>query len=93
MNRQELVEKLLTKTKREVTPTDMNRIVTGFIEEIRNAVAAGDTVQLIGLGTFKCVNRSERTAHNIKTGETMRIPAKKAPRFVPGTAFKEAVNK
>lgn len=91
MNRQELVEKLMTKTKTAITKADAERIVAGFMEEVKNAVAAGETVQLVGFGTFEARARAAREARNPQTGETIKIPAKKVPAFKPGKAFKDAL--
>ena len=93
MNRQELVEKLMTKTKTAITKADAERIVAGFMDEVKNAVAAGESVQLVGFGTFEARERAARNARNPKTGEAIKIAAKKAPVFKPGKAFKDAVNK
>lgn len=93
MNKEQLIEKLMTKTKAELTHADMERIVKGAMDEIKAAVAAGDSVQLVGFGTFEARERSARTARNPQTGEVLQIPAKKAPVFKAGKAFKDAVNK
>ena len=91
MNKQNLVEKIMTKTKTEMTHKDAERVVNGVFEEIKAAVAAGDSVQIIGFGTFEARARAEREARNPQTGETIVIPAKKVPAFKPGKAFKEAL--
>lgn len=93
MNRIELIEKLMTKTKATITKADAERIVAGFMDEVKAAVASGESVQLVGFGTFEVRERAAREARNPKTGETIRVPAKKAPVFKPGKAFKDAVNK
>ena len=91
MNKQNLVEKIMTKTKTEMTHKDAERVVNGVFEEIKAAVAAGDSVQIIGFGTFEARARAEREARNPQTGETIVIPAKKVPAFKPGKAFKDAL--
>ena len=93
MNKQELIEKIMTKPKAELTHKDAERIVNGVFEEIKAAVAAGDSVQLVGFGTFTARERAARTARNPQTGGTLTIPAKKAPAFKAGKAFKDIVNK
>jgi len=93
MNKQELIAKLMEKTKNPITHADAERIVNGFMDEIKEAVAAGDTVSLVGFGTFEARLRAARTARNPQTGGTLQIPAKKAPAFKAGKAFKDAVNK
>lgn len=92
MNKQELIEKLMTKTKQPVSHADMERIVNGMMDEIKTAVAANDSVQLVGFGTFFMRDRAARTARNPQTGESMQVPAKRAPAFKPGRAFKDIVN-
>lgn len=92
MNKQELIEKIMTKTKAELTHKDAERVVNGVFDEIKAAVAAGDSVQLVGFGTFTARERAARQARNPQTGGTITIPAKKAPAFKAGKAFKDAVN-
>ena len=92
MNKQELIEKLMTKTKQPVTHADMERIVNGMLNEIKTCVAAGEPVQLVGFGTFEARERAARTARNPQTGEAMQVPAKKAPAFKAGKSFKAIVN-
>ena len=88
MNKQQLIEKLMGKTKACVTHADMERIVNGFMDEVKKAVAAGDTVPLVGFGTFEARKRNARTARNPQTGEAIQIEAKTVPAFKPGAAFK-----
>ena len=59
---------------------------------ITNAMKTGDTVTLVGFGTFKVVERKARKGRNPQTGEEIDIKASKAPKFTPGKALKEAVN-
>ena len=56
-------------------------------------LAAGDKVQLVGFGTFERVERGEREGRNPQTGKTIKIPAKKAPKFTAGKALKDAAEK
>lgn len=93
MNKKQLIDNLMTCTKGYVTHADMERIVNCMVYTIKNAVAAGDSVSLIGLGTFYRKDREPRTARNPQTGEMMRIPARKTPLFRAGRAFKDEVNK
>ena len=93
MNKQELIEKLMAKTKATITHADAERIVVGFMDEVKAAVAAGDSVQLVVFGTFEARERAARDARNPMTGETIKVGAKRVPAFKPGKAFKDAVNK
>ena len=93
MNKQELMEKLEGKTKQPITHADLERIVNGVFNEIKTAVANGDSVSIVGFGTFNVRERAARSARNPKTGETLQVAAKKAPGFKASKAFKEVVNK
>lgn len=89
MNKKQLIEVVSNDTG--VTKSDVERILNSIVETTKKTVVAGDTVQLIGFGTFKAVDKKATTARNPKTGETIKIKAKRVPKFVVGTAFKDAV--
>jgi DNA-binding protein HU-beta len=55
------------------------------------ALKKNDTVTLVGFGTFKVSKRTARTGRNPKTGEAIKIKAKKVPKFVAGEGLKDAV--
>ena len=93
MNKQELIAKVQNSVRNPMTHADAERCVNAFIDSIKEAVAAGDSVQLVGFGTFEVRERAARTARNPQTGETLTIAAKKVPAFKPGKAFKDVVNK
>ena len=92
MNKAELIEKIMSKTKAQMTHKDAERVVDGVFDEIKAAVAKGDSVSIVGFGTFSAKERAARTARNPQTGGTIQVPAKKAPSFKAGKGFKEAVN-
>ena len=58
-----------------------------------DALANGEKIQLIGFGTFEVRERAAKDSKNPRTGETIHVPAKKAPAFKAGKALKDAVNK
>ncbi|HDJ30380.1 MAG TPA: HU family DNA-binding protein [bacterium] len=62
-----------------------------ILDEITNALAKGKTVALTGFGTFLVAKRKARTGRNPQTGEKIKIPARKIPRFKPGKQLKKAV--
>ena len=66
------------------------------METVTSAIVAsvkkGDPVQLVGFGTFKQVARAARTGFNPQAGSKIKIAAQKVPKFVPGAAFKAAVD-
>lgn len=71
---------------------EADRAIKALATTIRSTVAAGDKVQIAGLGTFEPRQRSARTGRNPQTGETMEIAASTAPGFKAAAAFKVEVN-
>jgi len=90
MNKTELIAALAEHA--ELPKTVVAKVIDAALDVIPLAVAAGDPVALIGFGTFKTVDREARTGRNPNTGADIEIPASRAPKFVPGTAFKDLVN-
>jgi len=90
MNKAELIDKVaeVTKTKKEA-----KEVVESVLSAITDALKEGDTVSLIGFGTFKVNHKPARMGRNPQTGQSIQIAAKKVPKFVPGKALKEVVNK
>lgn len=89
MNKSDLIAKIandagLTKTQATAA---MQAVEVGITEALVN----GETVQLVGFGTFSVKEKAERTGRNPKTGEPIQIPASKVPTFKAGKALKEAV--
>ena len=76
-----------------MSKADAGRAVDAVFNRIGNALAAGNEATFVGFGTFKVVDVAERTGRNPQTGEVIVTPAKKKPKFVAGTALKEAVNR
>ena len=66
--------------------------VKAIFEAIKEAVKAGDKVDIAGFGSFQSVERAARTSRNPKTGETVAVPAKKAVKFKTSKTFKDALN-
>ncbi len=91
MNKVELVASVTEKTG--LSKKDAEKAVTAVLDSVKEAVAKGDKVQLVGFGTFEVRARAARTGLNPKTKETIEIPASKAPAFKAGKAFKDAVAK
>ena len=68
------------------------RVLDTVLDGIMAAVKKGDSVTITGFGTFKQVARAAREGLNPSTGAKIKIPASKAPKFTPGSAFKAAVD-
>lgn len=91
MNKTELISSVAEKS--ELTKKDAEKAVNAVFQSIEEALAAGDKVQLIGIGTFEVKERKARIGRNPQTGVAMNIPASKVPSFKAGKQLKEAVNK
>ena len=91
MNKTELIEQIAKKT--QLSKKDSQAALEAITDEIGRALKKGDKVQLIGFGTFEVSKRAARTGKNPQTGEAIKIPASKAPKFKAGKALKDLVNK
>ena len=91
MNNADHVEAIANATDLSKSKTD--EVVGAMVATIIKAVSKGDSVQLVGFGTFGSGKRAARTGRNPRTGETIKIAAAKTVKFTAGKAFKEAVNK
>ncbi len=91
MNKTELVDAVAASTG--LTKTDTKKTIDAVFEEITKSLKNGDSVQLIGFGTFKTSERKAREGRNPQTGATIKIAARKVPAFSAGAALKDAVNK
>ena len=91
MNRQELISAVADKTG--VAKGSIDAVIKALNDTIVEAVAKGDKVAFVGFGTYAATDRGARTARNPQTGDKIELPAKRDPKFTPGTAFKAAVNK
>jgi len=86
----------LIRAVRETTafPAEQSRLaVEAFLETIREALENGERVQLTGFGSFQVRDRAPRRAKDFRTGETLRIPARKAPAFKPGRHLADKIEK
>lgn len=90
MNKTELI--IAIADKAEITKKDAADALNAFIDIVSEELEKGESVQLIGFGTFDVSKRAARTGRNPQTGEEMKIPATKAPKFKAGKALKEVVN-
>lgn len=87
MNKAELVEEVSGKTG--LTKKTSREVVDAITSVITDALARGERVTLVGFGTFQVMERKARRGRNPRTGRTIQIPAKKAPKFRPGKELRE----
>ena len=90
MNKPELVDAVAAKTGESKASTA--ELIDGLLEVITGEVTKGQTVQLIGFGSFSTGARAARVGRNPATGAKIQIPAAKTVKFTAGKAFKDAVN-
>ena len=90
MNKADFIEAVADGA--ELTKADAGRAVDAMIAAVTKALKKGDTVTLVGFGTFQVRKRAARTGRNPKTGESIKIAASQTPAFKAGKALKDAVN-
>lgn len=90
MNKGQLVEAIATKTG--LSKAQSEGALNTVIDTISQTVKKGDSVTLIGFGTFSMTKRAARKGKNPRTGEAIKIAARKIPKFSPGQSFKNLVN-
>ena len=89
MNKTELIEHIAKNA--DISKAAAGRALDATVEAIKGALQAGDSVNLIGFGTFKAAKRAARVGKNPKTGEVLKIAATTVPTFKAGAGFKAAV--
>jgi DNA-binding protein HU-beta len=90
MNKTELVDQIAASA--EISKAAAARAVDAAVAAVKAALKAGDSVSLIGFGTFYVGERAARTGRNPQTGKTLKIKAAKVPKFRAGKGLKDAVN-
>jgi DNA-binding protein HU-beta len=90
MNKKDLVAKIAKDA--DVTLRDATKMLDSFCGAVGEATKTGESVALIGFGTFSLTERGERKGRNPQTGEEITIKASKSVTFKAGKALKEAVN-
>ncbi len=90
MTKDELVAKIAEQAG--LKKADVQKTLDSMIETIITTIKLGEKVNITNLGIFKIKEKKARVARNPKTGESIQVPAKKAPKFIPSKNLKEAVN-
>lgn len=90
MNKSEVVDAIVDKA--DISKAAAGRALDAALGAIRDSLQEGESVSLIGFGTFLVRNRPARTGRNPRTGENVQIAAARVPAFKPGKALKEALN-
>ena len=89
LNKQQLTAKVAADTG--LTKVDAEKAIKAAVGAISSELSGGGSVTLIGFGTFSIMNRKARSGKNPRTGASIKIPAKKVPKFKPGKDLREMV--
>ncbi len=90
MTKADLIQKI--QEKNGCTKKDAESAVNSVFAVVAEALAAGDKVTVSGFGSFEVRDRNAKECKNPRTGETIQVPASKAPVFKASKNLKEAVN-
>lgn len=90
MNKAELIDAIADSA--DLSKASAARALDSAIDSITKALKKGDSVTLVGFGTFSVRKRAARMGRNPRTGETIKIKASKVPGFKAGKALKDAIN-
>lgn len=90
MTRQDLIDVIADKA--EIKKTQAEVALRTLEEAIADTLKKGDTVSLVGFGTFEARQRKARVGKNPRTGEAVKIAAKTVPAFKAGKKLRDAVN-
>ncbi|HGJ5890451.1 MAG TPA: HU family DNA-binding protein [Arsenophonus apicola] len=89
MNKTELINKVSEKSG--LAKKDAEKVVNAFAETITESLKSGNSVQLVGFGSFQVKQRAERKGRNPQTGKAIKIAASNIPSFKAGQKLKDAV--
>ncbi len=89
MTKADLIEKVAKDAG--LSKTAAESALNGMLDTIRGTLKKGQSVTLVGFGTFSVTKRKARKGRNPKTGQEIKIPAMKVPKFTAGKGLKQAV--
>jgi DNA-binding protein HU-beta len=90
VNKSELIEHIAQQA--DISKAAAGRALEAVLNGVSGALKKGDTVSLVGFGTFAVTTRAARTGRNPRTGDTIKIKKAKIPKFRPGKGLKDALN-
>ena len=93
MTKADLVEQVADAIGPGVTKKDCSLVVDAFLNAVKRALANGEHIEIRGFGTFKVRKRKSRMARNPRTGEPVKVPARKVPVFKPSKHLRKRVAK
>ena len=90
MNKTELIEHIAKHA--DISKAAATRALEATIGAVKTTLKKGDSVSLVGFGTFAVGNRAARVGRNPRSGVAIKIESAKVPKFRPGKALKDALN-
>lgn len=90
MNKTELIHAVAVKSG--ISKTDASKAVDALIDTVSSTLQQNGNIIIFGFGTFKVTKRSARTGRNPRTGQELKIPAKKSATFTASKALKTLLN-
>ncbi len=90
MNKNELIDSMAAEAG--MTKADTTKALDAFIASVTTALKKGDEIRLVGFGTFSVSKCAASTARNPRTGETIKVAAKKVARFKVGKTLQDSLN-
>jgi DNA-binding protein HU-beta len=91
MNKAELIEAIAASA--DISKVKAGEVIDAFVANVTAALKKGETVTLVGFGSFSVAERAARVGRNPKTGDTIEISETITPKFKPGKSLKDAVAK
>jgi DNA-binding protein HU-beta len=89
MNKGELIEQMASDA--DISKAQATEALNSLMTSVKKTLKKGDKVTLVGFGTFSVTKRAARTGRNPRTGESIKIKAKKVVKFKPGKELAEYV--
>ncbi len=90
MNKTELIEHISNQA--DISKAAATRALDAMCDAVCHSLRKGDTVSIVGFGSFMAAKRAARTGRNPKTGSTLKIKAARVPKFRAGKALRQAIN-
>ena len=90
MNKSELIERMASDA--DISKAAAERALESLTTSVQSTLKKGGSVTLVGFGSWSVTKRAARTGRNPKTGEPLKIAARKAAKFTPGKGLKDALN-
>jgi DNA-binding protein HU-beta len=91
MNKTEFVAAVAEKAG--LSKVDAKKALDAFVETVGEALAADERISLVGFGTFSVAEKAARRGINPKTQQPIEIPARRTPKFKPGSELSDKVKK